>query len=265
MARVTETRPAMIRQHCARLLLALLCSSLLVTPALASERISVYAAASLTNVLGDIVSRYETMSGGTVKTSFASSSTLAKQIEAGAPADIYVSADRQWMDYLQARHKIDKRTRRDLLGNTLVLIAPAGRTQEVRLEKGFDLAAAFSGRLCTGDTRSVPVGIYAREALTRLGMWQGVEPRLVATDDVRTALAFVARGECPLGIVYATDARSTDKVMVVADFPAGSHPPVVYPVALVAGASPAAREFLNYLASADARAIFIRHGFAVLP
>ncbi len=230
--------------------------------------ITVYAAASLTDALSEISSAWqaEYPKAGVVKTSFAASSTLARQIEAGAPADLFISADTQWMDYLQQRKLINEASRRDLLGNSLVLIAPTtAKALPIRLEKGADLAAAFKGRLCTGDPAHVPVGRYARQALENLGMWDTLARRIVAADNVRAALAFVARGECQLGIVYATDTRISDRVTVLARFPADSHDPVVYPVALLNDVSTTAHDFHRHLDSTSARTVFERYGFDVLP
>lgn len=244
--------------------LALAGGLLLNGSAWAREDITVYAAASLTNALTELKKAYESGHDVNIKTSFAASSTLAKQIEAGAPAQMFASADQQWMDYLQKRNKVQAGTRRDVLGNTLVLIAPKGKPLSVRVEKGFDLPGAFNGRVCTGDPASVPVGMYAKEALQNLGWWTALEKRTVATDDVRTALAFVERGECPVGIVYETDARISDKVTVIGRFAPGSHQPVVYPFALTSGASKAAAEFYQYLQSDNAAAVFGKYGFSVL-
>ena len=225
---------------------------------LAAE-VTVYAAASLTNALGEIAKAYEAGSGVKVKTSFAASGALAKQIEAGAPADVFISADNKWMDYLDAKGKIDHDSTVNLLGNTLVLVAPKGKGFPVRLEKGFDFAQSFKGKLCTGETESVPVGIYAKEALGNLGWWEAIRPRIVGTDDVRTALGLVARGEC-IGIVYATDAKASEQVETLAAFPAGLHAPIVYPAALVTQSSQA-KAFFAYLKSATA--LFAQHGFSV--
>lgn len=238
--------------------LALTCSAL----AYAGE-VRVYAAASLTTVLKDLATRYQATHPDTLKMSFASSATLAKQIEAGAPADLFASADRKWMDYLGSRKLIDATTRRDLLGNTLVLIAPVAEPRTLAMEKG--KVPAFDGKLCMGDPDSVPAGLYGRQALTRLGWWSTLEKRVVGTEDVRTALAFVERGECPLGIVYESDARISNKVMIAGRFPAGTHEPVVYPFALLPDPSPAAREFFQYLQGQEGRKVFARYGFAVLP
>lgn len=243
----------------------LACLLIALLPALGhAEDVTVYAAASLTNALNDINRSYEAKHAGTaIKASYASSGTLAKQIDAGAPAQIFASADEKWMDFLQGHSRIDSASRRPLLNNTLVLIAPKAQPLKVNLQKGGDLPTAFTGKLCTGETASVPVGIYAKEALTNLGYWGALEKRIVGTEDVRSALAFVERGECPLGIVYQTDAKISDKVTVVATFPESSHKPVVYPFALVNGASATAKDYFQYLQSADAKAVFEKYGFVV--
>ncbi|GAB3346914.1 molybdate ABC transporter substrate-binding protein [Lysobacter tyrosinilyticus] len=224
----------------------------------------VFAAASLTNALNDIAEQWQRAGHPAPTLAFGASSALAKQVEAGAPADIFASADLKWMDYVDQRGRIDHGSRDNLLGNTLVLIAPKGHRFHARMQSGFRIAEAFSGKLCTGEPGVVPVGIYAKEALEKLGWWQPLQDRIVGTDDVRTALTFVERGECGAGIVYATDARISDKVEVVASFPAESHAPIVYPFALVANARPEAVAFLRYLRSPQAMAIFKRHGFTVL-
>lgn len=221
----------------------------------------VYAAASLTNALTDIAAHWTQAGHARPTLVFAASSALAKQIENGAPADVFASADRRWMDYLAKRKKIDGPSRVERLGNELVLIAPAGHAFAVEMKPGFDLAGAFSGKVCTGEPDVVPVGTYAKQALTQMGWWTALAPRIVGTDDVRTALAFVERGECPLGIVYATDAAISTKVVVIARFPADLHLPIVYPFALVTGAHPDALGFFSYLQSGDAAAVFTRYGF----
>jgi molybdate transport system substrate-binding protein len=241
------------------LMRACLAVVLLVGMASARADVTVYAAASLTNALKDISTAYKAAQGVTIKNSFAASSTLAKQIEAGAPAQIFASADRKWMDYLQARKLVDRASRTDLLGNTLVLIAPAAEPRTVAMTAG--QPPRFEGRLCMGEPGSVPAGIYGKEALTNLGWWEALKGRVVGTDDVRTALAFVERAECPLGIVYETDAKVSAKVMIAGVFPVGSHAPVVYPFALLPGASEEARAFFRYLQGAEARAVFVRYGF----
>ncbi|MFO1424047.1 MAG: molybdate ABC transporter substrate-binding protein [Candidatus Competibacteraceae bacterium] len=201
-----------------------------------------FAAASTTNAIQDLAALYEKEKGVKVVTSFAAASALAKQIEQGAPADVFVSADLKWMDYLDDKDKIVKASRRNLLGNRLVLVAPKGKAFPVKLEKGFDLPGAFQGRWCSCGP-DVPIGRYSQQALTALGWWAALEPRLAAAPDVRSALAFVERGECVVGIVYETDAKVSDKVEVLGVFPADTHSPVLYPVALVQGAKPAAQGF----------------------
>lgn len=240
----------------------LLCSSL---SARAEEAVRVFAAASLTSALTDIAAQWKQGGHAAPTLAFAASSALAKQIEAGAPADVFASADRKWMDYLQQRGRIEASTRADLLGNTLVLIAPKGRRFHAEMRKGYDFARAFDGRLCTGEPGVVPVGVYARQSLEALGWWEAIEPRIVGTDDVRTALNFVERGECAAGIVYATDAAISGEVETIATFPEDTHEAIVYPIALVRNARPQAREFLRHLqTSNEAAAVFERYGFALL-
>lgn len=223
-----------------------------------ADEVTVYAAASLTNALGEVAKAYEADHDGVkIKTSFAGSGALAKQIEAGAPADLFISADNKWMDYLEGKGKIDHDSRVNLLGNALVLVAPKGKGFPVRFEKGFDFADSFEGKLCTGETASVPVGVYAKEALTKLGWWDAIKHRIVGTDDVRAALDLVGRGEC-IGIVYATDAKVSDKVEVLGAFPESLHAPIVYPAARVTQ-SGEAKEFFDYLQ--DAGKVFAKHGF----
>lgn len=240
-----------------------------------TDAITVFAAASLTDAVGEIARAFTAGAGaaGThsgshpgVRTSFAASSVLARQIEAGAPADIFMSADVEWMDYLDERHLLRAGTRHALLGNRLVLIAPQSSSVQLALVPHVDLAAALAGgRLATGDPDSVPVGRYARAALTSLGVWEQLAPLLVRAENVRAALEYVARGEATLGIVYRTDALAEKRVRIVATFPSDSHPPIIYPVALTARALPEASAFEAFLASAAARAIFGRYGFELPP
>ena len=235
-----------------------------VVPARAAEKaLTVFAAASLTNVLQEAGDAYTAQTKLPLRFSFAASSALARQIESGAPADVFVSADQEWMDYLQARGLIRPATRADVVSNALVLVAPADSTASLRIAPGFALAAALGrdGRLATGDPASVPVGKYAQSALTALGVWASVAPRIVAADNVRTALNFVARGEAPFGIVYATDAKSEPKVRIVDSFPASTHDPIRYPAAATVAAGPEAAAFLAFLRGPVARAIFDRAGF----
>jgi len=236
-------------------------------PARAAEPgLLVFAAASLTNVLEELGGAYTRETGQPVKFSFAASSALARQLEAGAAADVFLSADIEWMDYVQARGLIQRATRRDLLGNRLVLIAPAASTVSLEIAPGFPLAAALgTGRLATGDPDYVPVGRYARSALSSLGVWSEVADRLVRADNVRTALAFVSRGEAPLGIVYATDARVDPGVRVVGVFPADTHLPITYPVAVTHGAREGAARFVEFLRGSAAGETFRKSGFLTLP
>jgi molybdate transport system substrate-binding protein len=228
--------------------------------------ILVFAAASMKNALDDVDAAFAKQTGIAVVASYDASSALMKQIEQGAPADVYISADRQWMDYGSRKQLIDDGTRVNLLGNTLVLIAAKeSKLGAVTLDPGLDLAGlAGAGRIATGDVRAVPVGIYARAALQKLGLWQAVEPKLAMVGNVRAALVLVARGEASLGIVYATDAKVEPAVKVIAAFPDDSHEPIVYPVAATPTAKPAAARYLSFLRSATARAIFERYGFSVL-
>lgn len=243
------------------LALALACASR--SARAADPELLVFGAASLTDALDEVAASYTRETGQSVKLSYAASSALARQLEAGARADVFLSADAEWMDYAQARGLIDPKTRRDLLSNRLVLIAPAGSDVKLEVAPGFPLARALAGgRLATGDPDYVPVGRYARAALTALGVWSDVSDRLVRAENVRAALAFVSRGEAPLGVVYATDARVDPGVRVVGVFPESSHPPIVYPAAVTMTARAGARRFLEYLSSAPARKIFAQHGFA---
>lgn len=225
--------------------------------------LTVFAAASLTTVLQDVGDAYTRQTGRSVRFSFAGSAALARQIEAGAQADVFVSADQEWMDYLQSRQKIQDKSRVDIVSNALVLVAPADSTLSLKIGPGFGLAAALggSGRLATGDPGSVPVGKYAQMALARLGVWPSVSGRLVGADNVRTALNFVARGEAPLGIVYATDALSEPKVRVIDRFPGSTHDPIRYPAAAVRDAGPDAVAFVSFLRGPAARALFDKAGF----
>lgn len=225
----------------------------------------VFAAASLANVLGDLDKAFTGRTGIRVTSSLAASSLLAKQIEAGAPADVYFSADLQWMDYLQQRALLRASSRRDVVGNSLVLIAPSRSTLEVTIGPGVDLPRLLGGgRLAVADPDSVPAGIYARAALVKLGAWDGVAPRLVRAENVRAALEYVARGDAPLGIVYRTDALVEKRVRVVGVFPADSHPPIVYPAALTRRAGAAATRYFSYITGADAQPTYRKWGFEPL-
>jgi molybdate transport system substrate-binding protein len=236
----------------------------------APEPLLVFAAASLKEALDEQVAGFSTASGMQVRVSYAGSNALAKQIERGAPAAVFISADEAWMDYLAQRNRIVAETRRSWLSNELVLIAPAGRSESIDLASPARARAALSerlapSRLAIADPAAVPAGRYAQAALTQLDLWTAVAPRIAPTDNVRGALAFVARGEAALGIVYRTDALAERKVAIVAAFPANTHPPISYPAAVVAGNdNAAARRLLDYLASDAARAVWQRYGFTTL-
>ena len=254
----------LLRSFSALLLIAV---SLAPTAARAQDDagLTVFAAASLKEALDEAAAAYRRQTGVPVRVSYAASSALARQIEQGAPADVFFSADLEWMDYLQQRNRLDVATRRSLLGNRLVLIAPRASKARVDLNRPATLLAALGGgRLAIGQTRTVPAGKYAKASLESLSLWSGVRPRLAESESVRAALMLVARGETPLGIVYASDAKSEPDVRVVATFPEDSHPPIVYPVAALRGARAAqAARFVQWLASPAADALFTKRGFTV--
>jgi len=254
-----------------RILLGVLLLGLAVaSPSLAraegqQPQILVFAAASLTDAMQEIGADYQKSAHIAVRMSFDASSTLARQIEEGARADVFFSADTEWMDYLQKRNLIQTATRRNLLGNALVLIAPAHSQTQLKIAPHFALAAALgNGHLATGDPDSVPVGRYARAALTTLGVWDEIATRLVRAGNVRDALMYVARGEAPLGIVYSSDALVDKRVRVVDTFPADTHPPIVYPIALTQSARSGAAGFIGYLQGPQGQKIFVKYGFTVL-
>jgi molybdate transport system substrate-binding protein len=246
-------------------LLCLTLSTSLSAAEVQQRQILVFAAASLTDALLEASAAYEKTAHVKVKSSFDSSSVLARQIEAGAPAAVFFSADTTWMDYLQSRNLIQAASRKNLLGNQLVLIAPADSQIQLKIAPHFPLAAALGeGKLATGDPDSVPAGRYARSALTKLGVWDSVAPRLARAENVRVALLYVARGEAPLGIVYTSDALADKRVRVVDTFPADTHEPIVYPIALTKSANSQAEAFVAYLTSPQAHDIFVKYGFTVL-
>ena len=253
----------MVKNNTIKLLIAL---SLLFTSLVgyADEKVTVFAAASLTNALTDIGLQYEKEKTTKIVHSFAASSTLAKQIENGAPADIFISADTKWMNYLQDKKLINTATRKEFLGNKLVLIAPKGRGFNVKFDQSFNFSKSFDGRLCTGDIDSVPAGIYAKDSLIYLNWWDAIKTRIVGTQDVRGALTFVERGECAAGIVYETDAKVSSKVEIVGVFPEQSHKPIVYPMAFVANAKNANSDYFNYIQSDAALAVFKKYGFNII-
>ena len=227
--------------------------------------LTVLAASSLTDALTEVGKSYSDKTGHTAAMSFAASSTLARQIEASGGADIFMSADSDWMDYLDNRGLIAKSTRKNLLGNHLVLIAPKDSAVSLTINPRFDLFGALKGgRLAIADPDSVPAGKYGRTALTALGVWDSVSDHLAQAENVRVALSYVARGETPLGIVYTTDALSEKGVRIVAEFPENTHAPIVYPAAITKDAKPVAKEFLDYLSTPAARTIFQKYGFVIL-
>ena len=230
------------------------------------QPILLFAAASLKNALDDIDQTWQRDTGQPVTASYAASSTLAKQIENGAPGDLFISADTEWMDYLDRRKLLKPGSRSNLLGNTLVFIAPANSQVALTVAPAFPLAAALGdGRLAMADPTSVPAGKYGKAALEKLGVWPSVANRIAAAENVRAALLLVARGEAPLGIVYRTDAAVEPGVRVVAAFPPDSHPPIVYPIALIAASqNPNAPALLTYLHGPAAKAQFRKAGFTTL-
>lgn len=235
-------------------------------PATAQEQpLTIFAAASLTDAMRVLAETWQAKGHPAPRLSFAASSALARQIEQGAPADLFMSADEPWMDYVQQRDLIVNATRVSPVGNALVLVAPANSTASVTLARGTDLLALLgaNGRIATGDPAHVPVGRYAQAALTWMGQWDAVSPRLARADNVRAALLLVERGEAPFGIVYATDAAASRGVRVVATFPAESHPAVTYPFAVMrrAEGNEQARALLAFLTSAEAAPVWQRFGF----
>jgi molybdate transport system substrate-binding protein len=236
-------------------------------PAQAADgELVVFAAASMKNALDDVNKACTPDGGGPALISYAASSALAKQIENGAPADIFVSADLAWMKYLADKNLIKAGTEVKLLGNQIVLVAPKDRTAEAKIAEGFDLAALLGdGRLAIGDVKAVPAGKYGKAALESLGIWSSVEGKLAQAENVRAALKLVATGEAPLGIVYATDAVAEPDVKVIGTFPANSHPPIIYPTAEIADSENAqASVFLQCMQSEKARKLFEAQGFTVL-
>jgi molybdate transport system substrate-binding protein len=249
---------------CLALLAVLLAGAV---PAAAQSRdVLVFAAASLKDALDEITAQYQKESGHGAKISYAASSALAKQVEAGAPADIFISADLDWMDYLDQRHLIKADTRRNILGNELVLIAAKDDPAQVKIAPGFALSTLLAGgHLAMADTNAVPAGKYGKAALEKLGVWPSVADSIAQAENVRAALALVSRHEAPFGIVYQTDAAADPNVRIAGVFPADTHPPIIYPIALVADSkNPGAAAYVAYLESAKARPLFEKQGFVVL-
>lgn len=231
-----------------------------------AEEVFVFAAASLTNALNEVGEQFTAKTGHTIRPSYAASSALAKQVEQGAPAQVFASADLKWMDYLGEMKLINPETRFNLLGNTLVLVAPLdSKLDRVELGPKTNIAAlAGDGRIATGNPESVPVGLYFKQAMERAGQWKAVESKIAAADSVRAALAFVERGEVPLGVVYSTDAAVSKKVKVVGVFPDTMHDPIVYPFALIAGKETAgSKALLDFVRSNQAKGVFAKYGFKV--
>jgi molybdate transport system substrate-binding protein len=246
---------------------ALFALAVVATTAHAEDKtITVFAAASLKNALDDVDAAFTKQTSVKVVTSYDASSALMKQIESGAPADAFLSADLKWMDYGVEKKVINESTRLNLLGNVLVLIAAKdSKIDHVDIKPRFDLAKlAGEGRIATGDVKAVPVGLYAKAALEKLGVWASVEPKMAMAVNVRAALAYVARGEAPLGIVYATDAKVEPGVKVIGVFPDNSHDPIIYPIAATANAKPETMQYLAFLRSSAAKPIFEGYGFSVL-
>jgi molybdate transport system substrate-binding protein len=241
--------------------------SLQATPSAAQgDRLVVFAAASLKNALDAVNAKWERETGSKAAISYAASSALARQIEQGAPAQIFISADLDWMDYLAARGLVAPETRSNLLGNRIVLIAPKDKARAIEIKPGFDLAAVLGGgRLAMANVDAVPAGKYGKAALEKLGVWASVSGRVAQAENVRAALLLVSRAEAPAGIVYRSDAAADPNVSIIATFPEDSHPPIIYPIALVARAShPDAASFLAYIKSSKARPAFEAQGFTVL-
>jgi molybdate transport system substrate-binding protein len=228
-------------------------------------KITIFAAASLKNALDDAAAKWRADTGNETAISYAASSTLVKQLENGAPADMFISADLDWMNYVQERKLIDEKSRANLLGNKLVLVAPADNKETVTIAPNFPLAKLLgSGKLAMGEPNSVPAGKYGKAALTKLGVWDSVAGHVASAESVRAALVLVARGEAPYGIVYQTDAAAEKGVRIVAAFPADSYPAIIYPIATTTKANPAAASFETYLRSAAAAPMFTAQGFTVL-
>jgi molybdate transport system substrate-binding protein len=226
------------------------------------QPVVVFAAASLAEAVTEVGAAFTAETGIPVKPSFAASSVLARQIEAGAPATVFFAADEEWMNYLEMHKLLAPASRKDVLANKLVLVAPADSTAVVKITSGPALLQGLGGgRIATGDPDSVPVGKYAKVALLKLGIWEQVQSRLVRAEDVRSALAFVARGEAPFGIVYLTDAKIEKRVKLLDVFPEDSHPPIRYPIAMTAAAGADAGRFVRFVAGERAAAIFQKYGF----
>ncbi len=237
------------------------------TPAQAQDKaLTVFAAASMKNALDEVNAAYTAKTGVKVTSSYAASSVLAKQIEQGAPADIFISADMEWMDYAVGKKNINEATRASLLGNSIVLIAAKdSKLGDIKIGQGFDLAKlAGDGKIATGDVKSVPVGKYAKAALEKLGSWTAAEPKFAMAESVRAALTLVSRGEAPIGIVYSTDAKVDPGVKIIGTFPTDSHPAIIYPVAATTTAKSEAADYLAFLKGSTSKTIMEKYGFTFL-
>jgi molybdate transport system substrate-binding protein len=256
----------MNRRLLLKLVVAAFAALPLALPAIAAEKVTVFAAASLKNALDAANTAWQAETGNETAVSYAASSALAKQIEAAAPADLFISADLAWMDYVAEKKLIKDETRSNLLGNRIVLVAPKDAAKAVDIKEGFDLAGLVGdGKLAMGAVDSVPAGKYGKAALEKLGVWPSVESKVAGAESVRAALALVSRGEAPYGIVYETDAAADPGVAIVGTFPEDSHPPIIYPVAILAESlSPAAAAYLDFLKSEKAAPFFTGQGFTVL-
>ena len=256
----------MNRRLLLKLVVAAFAALPLALPAAAADKVTVFAAASMKNALDAANAEWQKETGNETTVSYAASSALAKQIEAAAPADLFISADLAWMDYVAEKKLIREDTRSNLLGNRIVLIAPKDKAEKVEIKEGFDLAGLVGdGKLAMGAVDSVPAGKYGKAALEKLGIWPSVEGKVAGAESVRAALALVSRGEAPYGIVYQTDAAADPGVAIVGAFPEDSHPPIIYPVAILADSkSPAASAYLDFLKSDKAAPFFTEQGFTVL-
>jgi len=253
--------------HVLRQMLVAACVPISLLPGTAlADKVTVFAAASMTNAMQEIEQVFEAETGHDLIVSLAGSSVLARQIQQGAPADVFISANTDWMDALEADGLIEPGTRMNLVGNRIALVAHGTGAAPVEISPDLDLSARLNGgKLAMALIEAVPAGIYGKAALDSLGLWDSVAADVAQTDNVRAALALVSTGEAPYGIVYTTDAVADDNVTVVGTFPAGSHPPIIYPVADIAGRDTQAEaEFMDFLRGPDARAAFERQGFTVL-
>ena len=258
----------MDRKWRAGLAAAALAALTLAAPPVQAKDVIVFAAASLKNALDDAIAAYEKSGGGRVVASYAASSALARQIDSGANADLFISADLDWMNEVEKHNLIDRATRKNLLGNKIVVIAPtAAHAAKVDIRPGFDLRGLLKdGRLAMANPDAVPAGKYGKAALETLGVWDSVKDKVASAENVRGALLFVDRGEAPYGIVYATDAAADKNVAIVGEFPDDTHPPIIYPIALTtANNDPDAKKFLSFLESAAAKPAFEKQGFTILP